>query len=238
MPLIDDLARMVAHEVRNILTPAHARAQLALDHPGDVRVTRQALIAASLAFERITRITAALLQREPAQVETVAVLPLLHEAIELCTPHIHPTPAIELECDPELVVVTSPTALRHILVNLIANAVQAGRVRSSHSRVSVKCSTGNTRQSALGAIVIEIEDSGHGLPIKVLNSINQVADADSGCSHPDQPQNTMVGGVGLIVAANLCESLGAELAARNHPGGGAVVTIRVPDRRSNYSRAA
>jgi len=111
------------------------------------------------------------------------------------------------EDSPEPVVTRSPELL-HGLGNLIQNAVQF-----AHGEVVVR------QRWDFGEVTVEVMDDGPGIPPYVLERIGEPyvsSRADSG----------LYMGLGIFIAQNLLERIGAELSFMNRPEGGAKVCVR------------
>jgi CheY-like chemotaxis protein len=104
-----------------------------------------------------------------AEVERVDVAELLHDAARLTAPRWRDAPQVEgrpiklsVEADADLAVTGSPPALREAITNLIFNAVDAlprgGSIRLTACRQSDR-------------VVIEVRDTGAGIPAEVLPRI-------------------------------------------------------------------
>ncbi|RMH26612.1 MAG: sensor histidine kinase [Planctomycetota bacterium] len=202
----DDLARMVAHEVRNLLTPVRVRAQLALEALDTEAVGADALTGLIRAADQIAAVTDAILERAPAHAESTDLLGAVREAASLAG-----VGGIRVEGDgAPIEVAASRVALRHILINLLLNAARASDDGAGIT-VRIERSTWNGRDSASVAVL----DHGGGLPPAALARLNDDT------AEPASP------GVGLEVVRRLARAICAGLEARN-TGDGAEITIRLP----------
>ncbi|MDX3382478.1 HAMP domain-containing sensor histidine kinase [Streptomyces niveiscabiei] len=108
----------------------------------------------------------------------------------------------------DAVVATDPRRVERILANLAANALRHGRAP--------------VVMTVEGA-VIRVRDQGAGFPADLLAIL-----------HASGPQRFRTGartggtGLGLTIATGQARLLGAQLAFRNHPGGGAEAELRLP----------
>lgn len=107
-------------------------------------------------------------------------------------------------------------ALRHILINLIGNAVKFTR----EGEVSV-----NSRLEHVGAgrpsLVISVQDSGPGIAPHIVNKLfHKYYQGDE-----DKSRGS---GLGLYICRLLLEAQGGTIAVESQPGQGAVFTIRLP----------
>ena len=111
---------------------------------------------------------------------------------------------IELAADPE--------RLRHVVNNLIGNAIKYG---GQAKRVQI------TLGSLPGVAVIEVRDWGEGIAASKLPTIFERfhrADAADGRGH----------GLGLFIAAAITRLHGGTLAARSEMGKGSTFSLRLP----------
>jgi PAS domain S-box-containing protein len=103
--------------------------------------------------------------------------------------------------------------LNHLFMNIILNAAQA---MDGKGRLQVK----TYRDPDKEEIAIEIADTGPGIPPQVLPHIFEPFYTTKA-----EGKGT---GLGLSLAYGIVENHGGQIAAHNHPGGGAVFTIRLP----------
>ncbi len=134
---------------------------------------------------------------------------------------------------------TSRVAVRHILFNLLLNALAAS---SRGVEVILERSTWNT-PTIVPAVAVTVRDTGLGLPADVIRSLSLDPNNQTQPAHPAASDTTRVGigigaGVGIEVVRLLCERIGARIHARNNPGGGASITVVIPDLAQSRPRAA
>lgn len=220
-------ARMIAHEIRNLLTPIRAKAQIALE--SDPALEHMTGLTARFieVADRIGTVTDAILERSEIASDTFDPAEAVREAVSLtgadrtaggCRIKI----ADELSAAPPPFA-TSRVAVRHILVNLLLNAVA---VSKNGITILVERSTWNTPANG-SSVMVTVRDTGPGMPAGVLGAIND----DAGVTdHPRCGSNSISIGVGLEVVRLLCEKIGATLRAENIPGGGASITVILPNR--------
>lgn len=163
--------------------------------------------------ERLTRLARALLtlaraqsQREEARMEIVQVEPVLRDVAARIDPP--PGIALELRCSPELAGLSSPELLEESLTCLADNAVRFAR----HSVVLEGRRTNDD-------LIVEVRDDGPGMPREEQERVfERFYSAGEGAGF----------GLGLAIAAQAVEAMGATLEIASQPGAGTAARIVVP----------
>ena len=226
-----EMARRVAHEVKNPLTPIqlsveHVRRlwragdarfgtvlQECLDNiQGQVKALRQIATEFS-AYARLPR-----LRPEPTRVED-----LLAEALR---PYVAaPPPGVELirAVEPGLPDLRLDRAIMmRVLVNLVENALQAmpdgGRLEVAARRASPGGTARAGRRPPDGVVRITVRDTGGGIEPAVLSRIFE----------PYFSTKSGGTGLGLAIARNAIEEHGGTIDIDSSPGAGTTVTIDLP----------
>jgi signal transduction histidine kinase len=213
-----EMARQVAHDIKNPLTPIQVSAELC----------KRAHDEKSPEFERIFERTIAITLRQVAHLREVAgdfhaltgvrksalvrvdVGAMLGEVLEL-----YRALALEsgVEIDAQLdsaLVLADKAALRRVLQNLVSNAFEAmpkgGRLQASVQREG-------------GLVRIALQDSGEGLS----------AEAQARLFEPYFTTRSKGTGLGLAIARRVLEDLGGSIELRNsESGSGVLVRLRLP----------
>jgi hypothetical protein len=117
----------------------------------------------------------------------------------------------------ELTVVADPDRLRQAVDNLLDNAT---RHAPSGSVVEITATANGT-----GMIVVEVADRGPGFPVEFL------PDAFERFHRADAARTRDGGGtgLGLSIVRAITEAHGGHASVGNRPGGGATVTLELPD---------
>ena len=194
----DDFLAMLAHELRNPLSPITTAAQLLqrgqMDAPGIARasaiIARQAehmtaLVNDLLDVSRVTRGQVTMAQ------EAVAVEPLVHEAVEQVRPMLdscHHELFIDIE--PGLYVLGDRTRLIQVLSNILNNAAKYTAARG-RIVLSVRTDGGDVR--------IAVRDNGQGIDLPVLPYIFDLFTQAE--RTPDRSQGGL--GLGLTLVKSL-----------------------------------
>lgn len=229
---------MIAHEVRNLLTPVRIVAQSALDGVDDVKELKAALRRALQTCEQIATITDALLSPGSAQRSPQSLSAIMQETASFYQYRDDAQSAVHIEIPDGLMIDTNADVVRHILLNLISNSLRAANRQPNSVRVFASCSTGNTRVGCASDIEIVVEDDGSGFTQSVLDQINQKPQGESGVDFSEMEFHADRRGVGLEVTRRLARTIGANIVACNTPGGGARVVVTLPQLRSNLADAA
>lgn len=198
------LAAAVAHEVRRLLTPAKAYAELALRQPG--------------LSEQASRSLGSTIAAAAACDEAIDCLVGIGSGVQECKVHdvvnqvTERTPSVLFEGDPQATAAISPVALEMVLANLASNAERASNPGSAiHVRVTSR-STGNNSFT-----LISIDDAGRG-----MNLIERASALQPFVSH------SASAGMGLAICRHLIEAAGGSIDIQSSEGVGTCVSIKLP----------
>jgi signal transduction histidine kinase len=213
-----EMARMIAHEIKNPLTPIRLSAEHMMEvyqHDPEhfdrvfercttnilTQVDELRSIASEFsAYSSIPRI-------DPQPADLVASIADLVEAYRAAPP---PGVSVEFEAEPDTLVTRFDAKLLHRAVrNLIENALRAS---AGGGRVVVRVEQND------GFANIAVEDSGPGVPPDLLPRIFDpyFSTHDTGT------------GLGLPIARRIAEEHGGDITARNRPEGGLEVVVSLP----------
>lgn len=221
----DFFASAIAHECRNILTPAATWIQRALETPGDQQLAVKTLSTALAGIQSALAVAEEILElstpgREPAR--KVAQVPLVvTDAVHLAEVDAD----IQIDIPAGILASIAPEALKHVLLNLLLNARQASggkgtiQVRVQH-RVS---STWN-----MPVMLLTVEDQGCGFreaPDRILSSSRS------------QLRGAKRHGLGLAICRMLVERAGGRFEIASREGVGTVVTVTLPMVQSSAQAA-
>ena len=139
-------------------------------------------------------------------------------------------PSIALTVDAEsgaLPVRLTGEDLTRVLVNLVKNAAEAmpagGRIQMTlHQRTA----GGDER-----GLLLAIEDSGPGIPARVLDKIFEAGFSTQAASSPGQSWPVAHRGLGLSISRSIIEAAGGRIDARNRQPSGARFEIELPVRQ-------
>ncbi len=208
---VGELAARVAHEIRNPVTAARSLAQLMVRDPASPHATEHAeLILAELG--RVEHQVQALLRfarREEFSFEPVDLGEVARSALEPLRARLEASGvAVETDIAAGVVARADREKIRQVVVNLLDNAADAvGGVDDKHLALAVR--------GAGGAAVLEVRDSGPGVP----------ADALPRLFEPFFSLKTNGTGLGLAIVKRTVEAHGGRVEAQ--PGAGAGLLLRV-----------
>jgi signal transduction histidine kinase len=226
-------AGVVAHDLKAPLAVIRGHCETAgdaLDLGGDadsVAEARQALARIAIAVDRMAALIDTLLayttsRDAPLRLTTVALDPLVAEVVADRTSPLRPGdgPPPDIYVGPLPTVHADPAMLRHVIDNLIGNAlkyVQPGR----GARIDVTAAVRSP-----GWVGVEIADRGIGIPEDDKPNIFE-------SFHRAQSAAGYAGtGLGLAICRRIVERHGGTIGVTDNPGGGTRFTFTLPAARS------
>lgn len=215
-----EMARRVAHEMKNALTPlrlaVHRLSRLDVDADG-----REPLVVMDEETGRLEELAArfASLGRPPAG--TTSELDLRELLQSLLRTDVPAAVETRLNAEPVPLVEAYYEEVARTFRNLIRNAVEAmdGQETARSIEVDV-CSTRIGAAAEHEAVEVRVADRGHGFEPGSLETIFQ----------PDFTTKSRGTGLGLALARQTVLAHGGEIEARPREGGGAVFVVRLPVR--------
>jgi nitrogen fixation/metabolism regulation signal transduction histidine kinase len=219
-----EVARRLAHEIKNPLTPIQLSAErvrrrfLQQMSDEDAQVLERATRTIIQQVEAMKEMVNAFSDYARAPDMEITRLELNHlvgEVAELYRVREIPV-AIELDLDPSVREIDADAGrLRQILHNLIRNAVEALEGQSG-ARLCIR--TRSSRDYDLHAVSVIVEDNGPGIPPEAVDRIFDPYVTS-------KPKGT---GLGLAIVKKLVEEHGGWVEAANRNEGGARITIALP----------
>lgn len=211
------LARWLAHELANRLTPIAGYASIAMGHPDDQDLTKKALRHAKLGCERLSELAHLLLSLGDSDGDIRGEGSRLDEAWEVVSSLLHRDARErrveirgEVAAGKRVAMVAS--ALEHVLLNITTNALKASQKGGVIELEVDSCSTGNTE-----LVEIRVSDTGAGIPEGVLNRAFECGFSNSGGF-----------GLGLALVKRLVEAVGGGIAIHSSLGSGTTAIVRIP----------
>ncbi len=218
-----EVARRLAHEIKNPLTPIQLSAE---------RLRRRYVGAGQGDFELLDRATHTIIEQVEAMKEMVNAFSeyartpemdrtrfdlnaLVSEVTELYR-HLERPVAIELLLDGQLPLIEADRGrLRQVLHNLLRNALEA--IEAQHDP-RIQIITRQVRRGDVDMVEISVADNGTGFE-------QQVMDQAFDPYVTSKPKGT---GLGLAIVKKMVEEHGGQIAARNGTEQGAEVIILLP----------
>jgi signal transduction histidine kinase len=227
-----EMARQVAHEIKNPLTPM----KLSIQHLRRAFERIDGTAEASDFAEVFDRITSTLIEqveslvriadefstfaRLPTRVpEPVDLTEVIEEAASLMEEEATNHDALELELpDEPLVVEADREELRRLYINLLKNALQAiPDDREGHVRVTAQHVPESNGEGP--SVYSEVIDNGTGIPEEVRDKVFE----------PNFSTKTSGTGLGLAIAQKSIDELGGEIDYETTEGEGTTFWIRLPE---------
>ncbi|MBA3499470.1 MAG: PAS domain-containing protein, partial [Deltaproteobacteria bacterium] len=238
MASVGTLAAGVAHEINNPLAYVLANVDFAMvelqsalagSRANKLEEIVEALQEARHGADRVRRIVRDLKTFSRAEAdkrEIVDVGPIIESSINMAWNEIRHRARLVKELSSVAPVDADPSRLGQVILNLLVNAAQAiplGRADLNEIRVA-------TRSDALGRVVIEVSDSGCGIPQHVLSRI-----FDPFFTTKPIGEGT---GLGLAICQGIVGGLGGEITVDTAEGKGTTFRIALPAARQNVIPSA
>jgi nitrogen fixation/metabolism regulation signal transduction histidine kinase len=231
-----DMARQVAHDIKNPLTPI----QLSAEHAQRVNIDRgrplspvldecvAAILSQVTLLRQISAEFSSFASSPTPRPEPTSVAALIHEVVEPYRTGLAHRVAIEVDSPEDLPpVMIDRTLFARALTNVIENALHAmpatGQLTIASRVVTVAHSPSAVRNppSAAGDpqfVIVEISDTGVGMDYEALDRIFE----------PYFSTKTTGTGLGLTIAKRNVELNGGTIDVRSERGAGTTVTLTVP----------
>jgi len=226
MAALGTLASGIAHEINNPLTYVIANLQTVAEQlpTSTDKTTRELaeIVADALdGAQRIRKLVKQVQMVSPGQREerltVVALRETLRAALALTENQIKHRARLMCDVDQDLYVRGDHERIEQLFVNLLLNAAQAipeGRASKNEIRVSARQLPGQS------AAVVQIADSGAGIPLEVQERIFQPFFTTKPIG-----QGT---GLGLSVCRGIVTALGGEISFQSEPAAGTTFRVVLP----------
>ncbi len=219
---LGQMASGIAHDFNNVLTPVLGYLELALEHPAmpddvraDVERARRGALAASSIVARLREFYRPRDAAEPFV--PVDLNRVIREAVDLTRPRWRDIPQEQgividtrLDLGPSPRVQGDPAALRDLLTNLIANAVDA---MPNGGSIAIRTETDG------GHVLLSVTDTGVGMSEEVRRRAFEPFFSTKGS------QGT---GLGLSICYGIVQRHGGTIDLRSEQGKGTTVLVHLP----------
>jgi signal transduction histidine kinase len=226
MAALGQLAAGLAHELRNPLTAIRTLVEAARGQGPGGRLDARDLEVLDEEIGRLdTTLQSFLDYARPPRLEqrSVDLRDVVRKTVQLVGPRAE-RQSIQLDValpDEPLTAFADAEQLRQVLLNLLLNALDAIRTGGS---VTLQAA----RDPAAGQIVLKVLDDGPGIPDSVREKLFE----------PFVSSKTAGTGLGLTISRRIVENHGGTITAEDRPEGGAVFTVRLPQREVPAGEAA
>lgn len=223
--LKSEFLSLLSHEIRTPMTAIEGHAQIAMrdlrfiPHTEDIVAHLAAVLGSgrdTLAMiDQILGYTRAETGRPDIQIKRVALWKLADNVVALLQPLAQQNHnALAVEKVGEQVTATDEGKLLVIMHNLVANACKY--TVAGHVRLHVACSD--------GALVIQVSDTGIGIPAQYQKAIFEPFHRITGHHSKSRPGV----GLGLAITQRFSELLGGQIAVDSREGAGSTFTVTIP----------
>ncbi|MBX7080336.1 MAG: HAMP domain-containing protein [Nannocystaceae bacterium] len=218
-----EMARRIAHEIKNPLTPIQLAVQQLRDKdpglsPEFSRTLRSAVEIVEDEIEGLRRMVTSFSQfaKVPevrlARTDVGKVLEEFERAYGHLTERAEDQLAVALPDEP-LAIEGDRQLLKQVLVNLVENAVLSAR-EAGRDPVRVAVSTERSATS----VALHVDDNGPGVPVELRERVFE----------PYQTTRAQGTGLGLAIVKKIVLDHGGEVSVQASPLGGARFTVRLP----------
>jgi len=202
-----DLARRVAHEIKNPLTPMRmAASTLARERSGAEAEAAEVLLEEIARLDTMARTFSQFGRMPEGPKSKVDVGELLES---LASQHSSGDLPVTVDCASGVCIEAHFDALERAVRNLLVNAMEA---QEKGGHVTLSASAGE------GAVSITVSDGGAGIPEEMLEDIWS----------PDVTTKRHGTGLGLAIVRQTVVAHGGSVEAMNLPDGGAAFTLHLP----------
>ncbi|WP_328476990.1 ATP-binding protein [Actinoplanes sp. NBC_00393] len=215
-------AGVVAHDLKAPLAVARGHAELALDDLPEDADARDSVRRIVQVVDRMDTLIETLLayttaRHAPLRLTAVDLSALVRDVVQERVAHLRDDqPAPQVTVGPLPPVQADPGMLRHVLDNLVGNALKYVRP-GTVPQVSVTASA-----EADGRVRIEIADSGIGIPDaekpRIFDSFHRTEEAAGYAGT----------GLGLAICQRILERHGSDIGVADNPGGGTRFHFTLP----------
>ena len=210
----------VVHEFNNLLSTALNRTEMAATS-ADATHRRKCLNVAiqhMQKMDRLAKIVAEVARGDETRAQACAVAELVNAAVvATARPLEKDQIELELRIAEDLQILAQPLLFEQVILNLVLNARKAMKGRSGKLSI-VAARDGDT-------VVIDVRDSGTGIPADVLDDlINPFLASDANT----QPGDWCAVGLGLNACRTIAQRHGASICASTNDGRGCTFRLRWP----------
>lgn len=218
-----EVARRLAHEIKNPLTPIQLSAErlrhkyLTTMPAADAEVLDRAthtIVQQVEAMKEMVKAFSDYARPPQIRLERVGMNRLVSEVVDLYQTEQRPI-RFDLHLDPRTPAIEADAGrLRQVLHNLIKNALEACGPDGAHIRITTHCA----EQTGCRYVELAVSDDGPGIPTEMLANLFEPYVTS-------KPKGT---GLGLAIVKKIVEEHGGRIWVENMPASGACIMIRLP----------
>jgi nitrogen fixation/metabolism regulation signal transduction histidine kinase len=218
-----EVARRLAHEIKNPLTPIQLSAErlrhkyLATMPAEDAEVldrSTHTIVQQVEAMKEMVKAFSDYARPPQIRLDMVGMNRVISEVVELYRTEHRPV-TFDLQLDPRTPAIQADAGrLRQVLHNLIKNALEACGRDGAHIRITTRCA----EETGCRFVELGVCDDGPGIPEEMLANLFEPYVTS-------KPKGT---GLGLAIVKKIVEEHGGMLWVENMPEGGACIIIRLP----------
>jgi PAS domain S-box-containing protein len=231
MESMGTLAGGIAHDFNNILGIIVGNTELAMDDVPEWNPARRNLEeirTASIRARDVVKQILAFSRKTPQKMKPVRIIPIIKESLKFLRSSIPTTIEIHQNISSESdTVLTDPTQINQVLINLCTNAVHAMGEKGGVLEVSledIELDAGSSMDyydlSSGKYVRLTVNDTGHGIEPKILKRIFDPYFTTKGVGEGS--------GMGLSVVHGIVKRYGGGISVSSEPGKGTIFHVLFP----------
>ena len=224
-----DIARRIAHEIKNPLTPIQLSAERlkrrylsqVSNDPETFQLCTDTIVRQVESLRRLVDEFSDFARQPAPQFARCNLAAVAREAIAL-QENAAPAITFTLDCEEEpFSVICDANQIARVLTNLLQNAVEAiGRRLEQEGDTAPPGQITLTLRRTDGATMLSVSDNGPGLPAHLRGRL----------ADPYVTTRAKGTGLGLAIVQKIASDHGGNLVFQDQPGGGALVSVTIADR--------
>ena len=231
-----EVARRLAHEVKNPLTPIRLAAErmgrklqpvLDSDHSSLLTRATATIVNQVEALQALVDAFADYAQDNRAERKSLDLHELIDEIVSL---YQTASDSIDFRCHLQAkpsCILANPGRTRQVLHNLLRNAQEAHASAGIHTPLQIEISTVNEMRENASGVMLRIHDNGPGIDETLLDDVFQPYVSSKQRTGRGGSGNRSAG-LGLAIVRKIIDDSGGHIQLSNHPDGGAMAEIWLP----------
>jgi len=236
MESIGTLAGGIAHDFNNLLSAIFGYTELAIDdasNPNNVRAHLKEVLKSSERARDLVKQILAFSRKTETAYTPIVLRTVIHESLMMLRSVIPTTVEIQQDLADTGLIMSDPTQINQIMMNLCTNAVHAmdergGMLTVALKKVELRPDDAPVRDLAAGPYMkLSVSDTGRGMPPEVIERI-----FDPYFTTKEIGRGT---GLGLSVVHGIVRSHGGAVVCNSKPGEGTTFDVYLPEIKSARS---